>query len=109
MMHGAQQAAARGANGSTVDGERLSAAQRELRSEFPSVPREQVDMLVEGLWQHYEDARVRDFVPLLVRRQAREELRDIAEVLSVSLKPASEPGSTARPPDWVPLPQESFG
>ena len=48
----------------------------ELHVEFPSVPIDQVTVLVRCLWAHFDDAPVRDFVPLLVRKQAREELRD---------------------------------
>ena len=48
----------------------------ELCVEFPSVPVDQVSILVECLWSHFEGARIRDFVPLLVRKQAKEELLD---------------------------------
>jgi hypothetical protein len=48
----------------------------ELRAEFPSVPVDQVRVLVECLWSHFDGARVRDFVPVLVRKQAKEELLD---------------------------------
>jgi hypothetical protein len=48
----------------------------QLHGEFPSVPLEQVSILVECLWSHYDGAPVRDFVALLVRKQAREELSD---------------------------------
>lgn len=50
--------------------------QRELHAEFPSVSDDQVTALVECLWTHFEGAPIRDFVPLLVRKQAREELLD---------------------------------
>ena len=50
--------------------------ERELCVEFPSVPVDQVSILVECLWSHFEDAQIRDFVPLLVRKQAKEELLD---------------------------------
>lgn len=48
----------------------------ELQAEFPSVPADQVSVLVQCLWSHYDGAPVRDFVALLVRKQAREELFD---------------------------------
>jgi hypothetical protein len=48
----------------------------ELQAEFPSLPGEQVSVLVQCLWSHYDSAPVRDFVVLLVRKQAREELSD---------------------------------
>jgi hypothetical protein len=52
------------------------AVAHELHVAFPSVPVDQVTILVECLWTHFEDAPVRDFVPLLVGKQAREELLD---------------------------------
>jgi hypothetical protein len=48
----------------------------ELHLEFPSVPVEQVSVLVQCLWSHYDGAPVRDYVALLVRKQAKEELCD---------------------------------
>jgi hypothetical protein len=62
--------------------------ERELRLRFPSVAIDHVTILVECLWSHFEGAPVRDFVPLLVQKQAVEELldylgpRDEAVVLS---------------------------
>lgn len=49
---------------------------RELHAEFPSVPVEHAAVLVECLWSHFDGATVRDFVPVLVMKQAREELLD---------------------------------
>ena len=37
---------------------------------------EEVEQAVEKAAQRYEDASVRDFVPLLVEREVREDLRD---------------------------------
>lgn len=54
----------------------IAALEVELHVEFPSVPVEQVSILVQCLWSHYDGAPVRDFVALLVRKQAREELLD---------------------------------
>jgi hypothetical protein len=54
----------------------LRSIERELHLEFPAVPLYQLTVLVECLWAHFDGATVRDFVPLLVRRQAREELLD---------------------------------
>jgi hypothetical protein len=48
----------------------------ELQAEFPSLPGDQVSVLVQCLWSHYDSAPVRDFVVLLVRKQAKEELSD---------------------------------
>ena len=52
------------------------AVEHELHVAFPSVPVDQVTILVECLWSHFDDAPVRDFVPLLVGKQAKEELLD---------------------------------
>ncbi|QBR92696.1 three-helix bundle dimerization domain-containing protein [Nocardioides euryhalodurans] len=54
----------------------MRSVELELCAEFPSVPIDQVTTLVECLWAHFDDATVRDFVPVLVRKQAKEELRD---------------------------------
>jgi hypothetical protein len=58
------------------EGEAVRSVELALHVEFPSVPMEQVTTLVECLWVHFDHAPVRDFVPLLVQKQAREELRD---------------------------------
>lgn len=59
-----------------AEGHAKRLVQRELHAEFPSVPHDQVSALVDCLWAHFEGAPIRDFVPLLVRKQAKEELRD---------------------------------
>jgi hypothetical protein len=56
------------------------AVERDLHVAFPSVPLDQVTVLVECLWSHVDAASIRDFVPLLVRRQAQEELIDHLDV-----------------------------
>ena len=58
------------------EGQLRKSVERDLQAEFPSVPVDQVAILVECLWSHFDGARVRDFVPLLVRKQAVEELLD---------------------------------
>ena len=58
------------------EGTAMRSVELELRAEFPSVPVDQLTILVECLWAHFDDAPVRDFVPVLVRKQAKEELRD---------------------------------
>ncbi len=59
------------------DGQAMRSVELELHAEFPSVPIGQVRILVECLWSHFDGAAVRDFVPLLVRKQAKEELLDL--------------------------------
>ena len=58
------------------DGPAMRSVELELHVEFPSVPVDQVRVLVECLWSHFDGAPVRDFVPVLVRKQAKEELLD---------------------------------
>jgi hypothetical protein len=73
----------------------------ELHGEFPSVPLPQVSTLVACLWSHYDGAPVRDFVALLVRKQAREELFDHLGPPPVATVPPHGPlspvGTQARP------------
>jgi len=105
MRHSIPREAAGDATEPRIDDERLGATQRELRLEFPSVTPDEIDMLVEGIWMHYETARVRDFVPLLVRRQAREELREILQVTPVPSGSAPEPRSRRPSPHRVAVQQ----
>jgi hypothetical protein len=73
----------------------------ELHAEFASVPLEQVSTLVTCLWSHYDSAPVRDFVALLVRKQAREELFDhLGPQPGAAVPPHGPPspfGAPARP------------
>ncbi len=62
--------------GEKDEGLAMSSLVLELQAEFPSVPGDQVSVLVQCLWSHYDSAPVRDFVVLLVRKQAKEELSD---------------------------------
>jgi len=49
----------------------------DLRREFPAVPAEVVDDQVTQVERSFTTARVRSFVPVLVRRGARERLRQL--------------------------------
>jgi len=49
------------------------AAER-LADRFPEVPREQIDELVEKHHEEFDDASVRDFVPVLVEHEVRKDL-----------------------------------
>ena len=51
-------------------------AEAELGREFPAVPPGRIHSLVDGAWGTFANARVRDLVPLLTRRAAREKLLD---------------------------------
>ena len=54
----------------------MRSVEHELRAEFPWVPVDQVTSLVECLWAHFDGVPVRDYLPLLVWKQAKEELLD---------------------------------
>jgi len=52
----------------------LEHAAERLSDRFPEVPKEQIDQLVEEHYEQYENAPVRDFVPVLVEHEVRTEL-----------------------------------
>jgi hypothetical protein len=61
-----------------ADEERLiREVQRDVCAAFPGLPADHVGVVVECLWAAYDGARIRDFIPVLVRKQAREELREV--------------------------------
>jgi hypothetical protein len=55
----------------------VDALVQELCRAFPNAPTERVHDVVLGTWQEFLGARVRDFVPLLVRRRAMRSLRAV--------------------------------
>ncbi|MBN9629404.1 MAG: hypothetical protein J0I18_02160 [Actinobacteria bacterium] len=57
----------------------LEHAAERLSARFPDVPREDIDRLVEEHSEEYDDAPVRDFVPVLVEHEVKAELRENAE------------------------------
>jgi hypothetical protein len=50
----------------------------ELARAFPQLPVDKVHAVVENAWMRYLHAPVREFIPLLVGREARGELRVLA-------------------------------
>jgi hypothetical protein len=60
------------------EGRKILALERELERSFPQVPGDKVRTAVEQAWMKYLHAPVRDFVPLLVRREAGDWLRHTA-------------------------------
>ena len=52
----------------------------DLRREFPSLPTEVVDDKVHRAEEALAGARIQSFIPVLVRREARDELRRLARV-----------------------------
>jgi hypothetical protein len=53
----------------------LAHAAERLSDRFPDVPREEIDRLVEEHREEYDGAPVRDFVPVLVEHDVKEDLR----------------------------------
>jgi hypothetical protein len=49
----------------------------ELRERFPGVPRPVVERLVADRYRQFDGAPVRDYIPVMVRRSARESLASI--------------------------------
>ena len=51
----------------------LQVAQR-LHERFPSVPQELIEETVQVQYHQFDGSRIRDFVPIFVERNAREDL-----------------------------------
>ena len=47
-----------------------------LVDQFPDVPADSVRAIVNAAWEEFSDSRIRDFVPVLAERNARQQLRD---------------------------------
>ena len=54
----------------------IQVAKSELEQEFAALPPAVVDETVDITYARFEHARVRDFLPLLIRRAARTELHE---------------------------------
>jgi hypothetical protein len=54
--------------------EALASVVGRLTEKFPDVPQPEVASVVEDARHHFDDAKVRDFVPVLVEREARDRL-----------------------------------
>jgi hypothetical protein len=48
-----------------------------LTDKFPDVPASIVEETVTGIHHSFDDAHVRDFVPVIVEHEAKEKLRDV--------------------------------
>ncbi|MDT2009464.1 hypothetical protein FXW78_46755 [Rhodococcus opacus] len=55
-----------------------------LDTRFPDLPRESIEQVVRSAHEHFATGKVRDFVPLLVERLAREKLQGLAPVAPVA-------------------------
>ena len=54
----------------------LAIAEAELTREFPRVPPQAIHRAIEEEVREFAEAPIRDFVPLLVRRDVRDHLRE---------------------------------
>ena len=52
------------------EGRTIASVEHALARAYPDVPREKIKNAVEQSWMKYRYAAVRDFVPLLVQREA---------------------------------------
>ncbi|MDV7246751.1 MULTISPECIES: three-helix bundle dimerization domain-containing protein [Rhodococcus] len=48
-----------------------------LDARYPDVPRESIEQVVLSVHGHFANGKVRDFVPLLVERAAREKIQNL--------------------------------
>ncbi|MFC0453341.1 three-helix bundle dimerization domain-containing protein [Rhodococcus jostii] len=62
-----------------------------LGARFPELPRESIEQVVRSAHEHFAKGKVRDFVPLLVERLAREKLQGLVPVMPVV--PVSPPNA----------------
>ena len=47
-----------------------------LAGQFPELSRDEIESAVHGRYEQFEDSRIRDFVPVLVERAVREDMRN---------------------------------
>lgn len=64
-----------------------------LGTRFPDVPREGIEQVVRSAHEHFATGKVRDFVPLLVERLAREKLQGLVPVVAVEPEAAPKASS----------------
>jgi len=76
---------------------RLDSAVATLVAKFPSVPGELVRALVNRASHTFADARVQDYVPLLVERSVRAELEAYGTDLADMFVDSPEPPRSGRP------------
>lgn len=68
-----------------------------LGMRFPELPRESIEQVVHSAHEHFANGKVRDFVPLLVERLAREKLQRMAPIAPAAppAAPVAEPKTGA--------------
>jgi hypothetical protein len=77
----------------------IEAAERDLREEFPSLSAHEVNWVIERVWAEFQGARIRAYLPVLVHKEARNELRDRFGIDAVSRSRARRPDPDAHIPD----------
>jgi hypothetical protein len=60
---------------SSKEAEAMSRVVERLRQQFPEVPPDAIDAIVSGHYEAFDGRPVRDFVPVLVERATRADLR----------------------------------
>ncbi|WP_025351689.1 three-helix bundle dimerization domain-containing protein [Nocardia nova] len=75
----------------TVDEELIQVGHviERLHTRFPTVPPADVELIVRAIHQRFADARVNDFVPLLVEKAAR-------QAISIQMASGNSPRPTTR-------------
>jgi hypothetical protein len=56
----------------------LRAVEQDLLASFPSVPADEVKRRFDAIVHDFDGAPIRDFVPVLARKRAVEQLRSVA-------------------------------
>lgn len=56
---------------------------------YPQISAAEIDCLVQGIYERFANARIREFIPLLVERAAREEIQEhrVEAVSRTALRP----------------------
>ena len=70
-----------------------------LSEKFPSLSHEHIEAVVDEELHRLDGGRVRDFVPVLVERAAKQRLKAEAKAVDVSPDAAAASGVTAAPVD----------
>jgi hypothetical protein len=79
----------------------IDAVIRRLTERFPSVPPERVAAIVDEELHRFDDARVTDFIPVLVEHEAHEALRREAAPAPVVTDAASPAAPRPDSPDHL--------
>jgi hypothetical protein len=67
-------ARARGTQRDPSEAEAMSRVVHRLRQQFPELPAERIEQAVHGRYEQFDGRPIRDFLPILVERSARNDL-----------------------------------